>query len=160
MAENTGLAIRRIYKRRNSLERQGIELRSVPRKGTDHHAPPAHFERRRLFEIANGTVVVFSDAHYLPDHAPAGHEALEQVVKLVCETMEQHIMLTAPDGSTRDWYVPAEPQVGWNLGYRKDCDEDGNKLPEPINPDGLIKYSGRDERTRKEDPFNFLQRVL
>jgi hypothetical protein len=83
MAENTGLAIRRSYERRNSLERQGIELRSVPRKGNEHHAPPAHFERRRLFEIANGTVVVFSDAHYLPDHAPAGHEALEQVVKLV-----------------------------------------------------------------------------
>jgi hypothetical protein len=90
---------------------------------------------------------------FLQKHDEIGLRYLEadedRVVKLVCETMEQHITLTAPDGSTRDWYVPAEPQVGWNLGYASES-----------NPDGLIKYSGRDERTRTEDPFNFLSRIL
>lgn len=39
---------------------------------------------------------------------------------LVCaimrEQMEEHITLTAPNGLTRDWFVPAEVESGWNLG--------------------------------------------
>ncbi len=39
---------------------------------------------------------------------------------LVCaimrEQMEEHITITAPNGLTRDWFVPAEVESGWNLG--------------------------------------------
>lgn len=101
---------------------------------------------------------------FLQKHDEVGvryKESDEQlVVPAVCKIMEKHYTLTAPDGRTRDWFVPAEPQVGWNLGYRKDKDEDGNPLPAPINPDGLIKYSGRDDRTRQENPFDFMMRRL
>jgi hypothetical protein len=47
-------------------------------------------------------------------------QALEsEVLKIMTEVMEQRITLTSPDGSAREWYVPAEAESGWNLGHRK-----------------------------------------
>ena len=85
VAEVTGLSIRQIYSRRVSLERRhGMALPTVEARGAaTPYSPPAHFERRRRFEVQDGTVVVFSDAHYLPDHSPVAHEALETVIKRV-----------------------------------------------------------------------------
>lgn len=44
-------------------------------------------------------------------------EALEeQVAVVIKEQMERRIIIIAPNGSTRSWYVPAEVETGWNLG--------------------------------------------
>jgi hypothetical protein len=67
----------------------------------------------------------------------------EEVVRFFTETMEQHIVLTSPTGETRDWYVPAEAETGWNLSQRSES-----------NPDGL-SYPGL-ARTRIRNPFNLL----
>jgi hypothetical protein len=65
------------------------------------------------------------------------------VTAAMTKIMEQHFLLTAPNGSTRDWYVPVEMQVGWNLGHSNDA-----------NPDGLVVWRGSDSRTRQRDPFS------
>jgi hypothetical protein len=74
----TGLSLRNVYDRRRRLEKQGIILPTIETTGRESpYAPPAHFERRRLFDVPNGTVVVFSDAHFAPDHNTVGQDALE-----------------------------------------------------------------------------------
>lgn len=76
------------------------------------------------------------------------------VVPRMIEIMEHHLTLTAPDGTTRDWYVPAEAACGWSLGHRRDFDDDGNRLDPPVNPDGLLGYP--DNRQRVENPFSLV----
>ena len=58
----------------------------------------------------------------------------------------------------RNFSVPSEIQVGWNWDYRIDWSEkDFNKGKCSLeqvgtckeNPDGMIKYKGRDTRTRE-----------
>lgn len=105
MSENVGMTARAIYARRGRLEKRGVSLESIPRGGAGFHRPPAHFERRRKFDIPNGVVAVFSDPHYLPDHSPVAHEALETVIKhvqpdlIVCNG-------DAVDGDTISRYDP------------------------------------------------------
>ena len=82
MHEQTGVRVRAIYARRKSIEqRHGIALATVARDGLQNanspYSPPAHFERRRKFEITDGSVVVFSDPHFVPDHSTVAQDALE-----------------------------------------------------------------------------------
>src|SRR5690606_26351522 len=57
----------------------------------------------------------------------------------------------------RQFFVPCEVQVGWNWDYRQDWSEKDYKKgkceKEQVgtckeNPNGMIKYKGRDTRTR------------
>ncbi len=82
MAKNTGLATRSIYKRRDSIEKKlGTSLESIPvTKGTPRR-PPLGFERRRQFRVKNGTVIFFSDPHWLPDHDTTAQNALEMLIE-------------------------------------------------------------------------------
>lgn len=73
------------------------------------------------------------------------------VVPRVVEIMEHKLTLVAPNGQTREWFVPAEAEVGWNLGRRVDW-KDGVKLEKSINPDGLVGFP--DDRVREENPFS------
>jgi len=47
------------------------------------------------------------------------------------------LKLTIPLFADREYFVPVDAQVGWNWGYQTDD-----------NPGGMIKYTGKDERTR------------
>jgi hypothetical protein len=53
----------------------------------------------------------------------------EQVIKTMHEQMEEHITLTSPGGKTRDWYVPAEAESGWNLGRKSESNPNGISHP-------------------------------
>ena len=113
VAELTGLSIRQVYARRAGLERRGIaSLRSVPLTGAETHdypyTPPMHFERRRKFELIDGTVVVFSDPHYLPDHSPVGHAALEEV----CRRLRPDLVVCAGDAVDGDTVSRWDPTRG------------------------------------------------
>lgn len=81
-----------------------------------------------------------------------GNENL--VLPIIKEEMERHYTITSPDGTDRDWYIPIETLVGWNLGFRQDW-KAGKKLSEPINPDGLMEYP--DNRTRQRNPFDIME---
>lgn len=60
------------------------------------------------------------------------------IIPEICSTLEIPIELKSPTGSKRTFVIPTEPMVGWNLSYRRDG-----------NPDGLIKWTGEDERKRQ-----------
>ena len=70
-----------------------------------------------------------------------------EVVHQFTKTMERHLTLTSPTGETRDWYVPAEAETGWNLGRAS-----------PTNPDGLSHPDPA--RVRSSNPFNLLSSRL
>ena len=55
--------------------------------------------------------------------------------------MEQSFILKDPEGNKREWSVPVEALVGWNLGFKSDK-----------NPDGLTDFP--DTRTRLRNPFD------
>lgn len=84
VSQSTGLSIRAVYQRRLRLMERGVPLATISKdvhQTETTYSPLSKFERRRTFEIKNGTVVVFSDPHWLPDHSPIAHDALETVVK-------------------------------------------------------------------------------
>lgn len=80
-------------------------------------------------------------------------EVEEEIIPLIKEAMRVELTLRAG----RKFFVPCEVQVGWNWDYRvnwteKDflkgkCDKsDVDTCKE--NPNGMIKYRGKDNRTR------------
>jgi len=83
VSEATGLSLRNVYARRSSLERlHGLTLQTGSRNGRETpYSPPAHFERRRKFEIQDGVAIVFSDAHFAPDHNTVAQDALETLCR-------------------------------------------------------------------------------
>lgn len=84
MAQRVGMTERAVYRRRINLERRGTVLQTNPSAPVNApYAPPSHFERRRRFEVTDGTVVVFSDPHWMPDHDPIGQNVLETVIRKI-----------------------------------------------------------------------------
>ena len=69
----------------------------------------------------------------------------ELVLSIMKEQMEELIPLVAPDGRTREWFVPAEMESGWNLGkcvVDKDTGEikNPNGISHPL--DGRVRVAG------------------
>lgn len=85
VSKSLGIAVANIHARRARLAARGVVLQTIDPLGrnTTHSGPPAQFERRRLFDVVDGSVVVFSDPHWLPDHSTVAHDALEVVIRKV-----------------------------------------------------------------------------
>jgi hypothetical protein len=57
-------------------------------------------------------------------------ERLEaEVLRTMKIQMQEHITLTAPNGTTRDWFVPAECESGWNMGKESKTNPNGISHP-------------------------------
>ncbi len=78
----------------------------------------------------------------------------EQIIPYIKEAFRVEITIR----NKRKFYVPSEVQVGWNWDYRIDWSEKdfakGKCSREQVgtckeNPDGMIKYKGRDNRSRE-----------
>lgn len=88
VAEKLGLSIRGVYERRKRAEEKfGVELKTRPHPDAPPCAQGAAaarhtqtFERRRNFRIQNGTVVVFSDAHWWPGELSLANLALLRIL--------------------------------------------------------------------------------
>jgi hypothetical protein len=118
----------------------------------DGQSPAADYTNRAMVRLHQASLYGNLPAElFLQKHDELGmrynEEDETEVTTKMIELMEEHFTLTAPDGSQRDWYVPAEMLVGWNLGHKSET-----------NPDGLIELRGTDNRVRQRDPFaiNFL----
>ena len=90
---------------------------------------------------------------FLQKHDEIGVRYLEELEDLtvprIVDIMVNSFTITAPDGTSRNWCVPVEALVGWNLGHASKS-----------NPDGLTKYTGHDTRVRQGDPINILKRRI
>jgi hypothetical protein len=84
-----GLAVRNVHQRRSDLLGRGIPLHTGDGRRVENRLsevkPVKHieFERRRQFKVKDGSVVFFTDPHWLPDHSPAAHDALERVIQKI-----------------------------------------------------------------------------
>ena len=91
VAEFLGISERNVYQKRNVLaDRTGIELNTAPRDGSLgqfagtpkrvwaglRRLHPARYE----LDVCDGTVIVFSDAHYWPGLISTSHKALVQLI--------------------------------------------------------------------------------
>lgn len=85
VATYLGLARQTVHVRRAGLVSKGVILQTIDPRGrnTAHAGPVAQFYRRRLFDVVDGQVVVFSDPHWLPDHSTVAHDALEIVIRRI-----------------------------------------------------------------------------
>ena len=82
MAAATSTDVRNIYRRRNRLEAAGLDLSSVRIDGQKMGAEPRAYEKRAALEVQDGTVVVFSDAHWWPGRdLTAANTALLRVIR-------------------------------------------------------------------------------
>lgn len=81
VAEATGMSVRQVYQRRSDIEKKGTYLATIDTRGRESaYSPRLKFERRRSFEIKNGTVVIFSDPHFYPDHSKTAMRALLEII--------------------------------------------------------------------------------
>jgi len=107
VAEETGLGLRAVYRRRKRIEaKHDTILRS------DHPSSPTFTFREHSprvdCELWNGTILVASDAHYWPGVVSPAHEAF---VSLTEELRPQMIVMNGDlfDGSS----ISRFPKTGW-----------------------------------------------
>lgn len=75
ISRETGMSERNAHTRRRLLEsRLGVPLAARPHS-TSPHVTMAHDRVRTLVDVADATVLVMSDAHYLPGSASTAHRA-------------------------------------------------------------------------------------
>ena len=112
----------------------------VPQSMAADYTNKALLELHKAAVHGNLPVTIF-----LQKHDELGFRYAEKdeslVIPRVCDIMEQSFVLTDPEGNKREWSVPVEALVGWNLGFKSDK-----------NPDGLTDFP--DTRTRSRNPFD------
>jgi len=123
VAEALNLSVRGVYERRGRMEKRlGIVLKTLgdsrkknglsnmARVGAEQNAETRaiHIENIINQQVANGTVVIFSDAHYWPGEPTAAHTALVKVIK------QLKPQLVIANGDLFDGArISRHPRAGW-----------------------------------------------
>jgi len=106
-----GLSIRHVYNYRADLRNKGIELKTFASLKTEKKAPitiKTH-EGRVDLEVLNGSVIVFSDAHYYPDMVSTAHLGLLKMIKKLKPTA------IINNGDAFDGAgISRHPRIGWD----------------------------------------------
>ena len=99
VATELGLSIRRICDRRAKLAEREIYLPTLTaNRASAEWTPKVEFQRQRPFEVDTGTVIIFSDPHWLPDHTPVPTEAL----KRLCKDLKPQLVICGGDAVDGD----------------------------------------------------------
>jgi hypothetical protein len=76
-----GLTLRAVYQRRDNLTAKGIDLSTRPGTATHRNYERTQtFEKRRDFEVKDGAVIVYSDAHFWPGAPSLAYQALVEII--------------------------------------------------------------------------------
>lgn len=109
MAHRLGMHPRSVRERRRIIEAKykiSLETR-------DTSAPQQEFARRRVFEINDGTVIFFTDPHWLPDHSPTMQEAL----LTLCRELKPALVICGGDALDGTQISKWEPTRGHHQPY-------------------------------------------
>jgi len=107
MSNETGLSIRGIQARRNSLEgRYAIHLLTIQGKDRVDPAP-----QRLDLGILNGTVLVFSDAHFFPGLRSTAYDGLIWAIK---EFDDLKAVVANGDVFDGAGGISRHPRIGWS----------------------------------------------
>lgn len=109
VSEAIGVTERQVHQRRRRIElRHGVELRSEDARHP--HLSTAHQHPQRLdLGILNGTVVVFSDAHFWPGIRTTAYKGLLHVIR----NMQPHAVVNNGD-SFDGASISRFPRIGWD----------------------------------------------
>ncbi len=100
IAKRLGVAVRNVYDRRRRIEEsEGFALNSL----IDQHAPRLHAE------VEDGTVIVFSDAHFQENVDTAAYRALLLLIK----KLKPKIIVNNGD-SFDGGAISRHPRIGWS----------------------------------------------
>lgn len=111
LAKRLGIGVRRVYARRQRIEKLRGQSIPVPpehrRHATDHQRSPVHKGRLHI-QVPNGIVLIGSDAHYWPGIVTPAHRAFVRFCK---EMNPVAVILNGDvlDGST----ISRHPPIGW-----------------------------------------------
>jgi hypothetical protein len=106
MSQDTGMSARGIMSRRNALEgRYGINISSVPIKERIDPKPP-----RLDLGILNGSVIVFSDAHFWPGIRTTAYDGLIWAIQNIDNLRAVINNGDAFDGAS----ISRFPRIGWD----------------------------------------------
>jgi Calcineurin-like phosphoesterase len=99
ISEVSGLNIRQVYRRKKELIEHGLI-----HEGSNEHNPARHH-----IEVTDGTVIVFSDAHYTPGPPTTAHKALLLFIK------QFHPEVIIGNGDLFDGgSISRYPRIGWD----------------------------------------------
>ena len=110
IAQALGVGISSVYRRRRLLAQKGVVLPTIstsPRPNTEW-SPRIEFERCRPFEVDTGTIIIFSDPHWLPDHYPAAMNALVTL----CKDLRPKLVICGGDAVDGDTISRWDPTRG------------------------------------------------
>jgi hypothetical protein len=111
VAKLLGINVRRVHARRRNIEQKlNIKLDAKDERARHYkHLQPVIHNARRAFDIENGTVLVFSDAHFWPGVRTAAFRAL---LRFIRELRPKAIINNgdAFDGASISRY----PRIGWD----------------------------------------------
>lgn len=114
VAEALSMSVRAVYKRRDSLADKGVILKTIPAttnaiRSNEWQQRGWAYKRVNNYEIDDGVIVVFSDAHFWPgQEKTVAHNALLEVVK------EARPKATVANGDIFDGArVSRHARLGW-----------------------------------------------
>lgn len=113
VAKELGVSDRNIMIRRRAIEnRHGISLptHNDQRFLASVKMTHGHDKVRSIAEIV-GSVVIFSDAHYMPGEASLGHQAMLKVIKLI-----KPVLIIANGDILDGGSIHAHSPIGWESG--------------------------------------------
>lgn len=89
LADALGLHESNVHRRRRRLTKTGYDLPTRAEPGYENRVPVEYastgwtFPREKRLSIENGSIVIFSDAHYWPGEPTIAHRALLAVIKAI-----------------------------------------------------------------------------
>jgi hypothetical protein len=106
MSQDTGMSARGIMARRNALEgRYGVNISTVPVQERIDPKPP-----RLDLGIQNGSVIIFSDAHFWPGIRTTAYDGLIWAIKNI-----DNLKAVINDGDAFDGAsISRFPRIGWD----------------------------------------------
>lgn len=116
VSQTTGITVRAVYRRRNSLVAKGYDLPTVlvphsSRTFIQHDtAPQVHFEKNRNIDLKDGTVIIFSDPHFYPDSNTIAQKAILTLIK----ELKPKVVLCGGDALDGTQISRHDPTRGWH----------------------------------------------
>lgn len=110
-----GITIRNVYARRERMAARGITLPSVPTNpgaekiGSYSTNEARAYVRERQAHVENGTVIVFSDAHFWPQERTLANDALIEVIK----TLKPRRVINNGDAFDGAGKISTHAPLGW-----------------------------------------------
>ena len=111
VAKELGLSVRHVYNFRKDLEHKGLNLKTFNPQTIPAKAPitvKTH-EGRVDLEVLNGTVIVFSDAHYYPDMVSTAHLGLLYMIKKL-----KPVAIINNGDAFDGAGISRHPRIGWD----------------------------------------------